>query len=514
MAATLKASMQGLRQVDYARRYKGWLKSSSEWCEAASTSAATLKRFWRRLPVRSQTFIAICEAVEVPWQEVVVAPLSDSNQESGQDLGQDLGPSGAIAHPPTVSSSLSSGMSAANPVSGILDFFAYDEAWVGRDALLAQLSEQLQQSCRLLVLLGITGIGKTALGERLAISLYPQWTGPQWQNLLRENLDNDRQPNDFISVASRWWEQWGSPIEGAKDGQVLVDRTANYLLNRPLLLIIDSLEMMLQGNEDDGWSDFQDPLWADFFEALLAASVCQSRVILTSQDFPGQLPARYSNFWSCQFLGGLDESEQLALFAKAHLNLSGEATSYLKRIGAAYEGHPLALRVIAGEMSNAPFSGNVRAYWSKYGQDIEEVETAIAQAKMGQTASAEDRWQLHECTRLLRMKVRDRLEQTFLRLKREAPAAYLLLCEASVYRCPVAESFWLSHLEDWDYAESDRHLALDVLRDRYLVEEVTEGDRLLLRQHNLIRSVALSHLQALDLEDGELASGFSSECTR
>ncbi|MFO8038323.1 MAG: ATP-binding protein [Sodalinema sp.] len=513
MAATLKASMQGLRQVDYARRYKGWLKSSSEWCEAASTSAATLKRFWRRLPVRSQTFIAICEAVEVPWQEVVVAPLSDSSQDSSQDSGQDSGQDssqdsgqeGAIAHPET----LSSGISSANPASGTLDFFAYDEAWVGRDALLAQLSEQLQQSCRLLVLLGITGIGKTALGERIAICLYPQWTGPEWQNLLRENLDNDRQPNDFISVASRWWEQWGSPIEGPKDGQVLVDRTANYLLNRPLLLMIDSLEMMLQGNEDDGWSDFRDPLWADFFEALLAAPVCQSRIILTSQDFPGQLPARYSNFWTCEFLGGLNESEQLALFAKAHLNLTRDCQSYLKRIGTAYEGHPLALRVIAGEISNAPFSGNVRAYWHKYGQDIEEVETAIAQAKMGQTASAEDRWQLHECTRLLRMKVRDRLEQTFLRLKREAPAAYLLLCEASVYRCPVAESFWLSHLEDWDYLESDRQLALDVLRDRYLVEEVTEGDRLLLRQHNLIRSVALSHLQALDLEDGELPSGFS-----
>ncbi|WP_159790166.1 ATP-binding protein [Sodalinema gerasimenkoae] len=496
MAATLKASIEGLRQVDYARRYKGWLKSSSEWCEAASTSAATLKRFWRRLPVRSQTFVAICEAVDVSWQEVVaVSPASDS-------------PHPCTAHPPRsqAEAGLSTTQSTAQstvPVAEVsrerhLDFFAYDEAWVGREAVLAQLSEQLQQSCRLLVLLGITGIGKTALGERLAISLYPQWTGEHWQQLLRENLDNDRQPHDFISVASRWWEHWGYPLEGAKDGQMLVDRTAQYFLNQPLLLIIDSLERMLQGNEEEGWSDFKDPLWAMFFEAVLAAPICQGRIILTSQDFPGQLPARYSNFWTCEFLGGLNETEQLALFAKANLDLTQESQNYLRRIGAAYEGHPLALRVIAGEISNAPFLGNVRAYWNKYGQDIEEVETAIAQARMGQTTSARDHWQLHDCTRLLRMKVRDRLEQTFRRLKQEAPAAYILLCEASVYRCPVAESFWLSHLEDWEYSKAEAQLALDILRDRYLVEEITEGDRLLLRQHNLIRSVALSHLQGLD----------------
>ena len=35
-------------------------------------------------------------------------------------------------------------------------------------------------------------------------------------------------------------------------------------------------------------------------------------------------------------------------------------------------------------------------------------------------------------------------------------------------------------------------VALDVLRDRYLVEEMTEDTELLLKQHNLIRSVSLA----------------------
>jgi len=38
---------------------------------------------------------------------------------------------------------------------------------------------------------------------------------------------------------------------------------------------------------------------------------------------------------------------------------------------------------------------------------------------------------------------------------------------------------------------------MDVLRDRYLVEEEVSDDELRLRQHNLIRSVALVHLKNL-----------------
>ncbi|WP_017660488.1 ATP-binding protein [Baaleninema simplex] len=484
MAATLKASPRGLELVDRARRLKGWLKSSDTWCDAASTSRATLKRFWRGLPIRSQTFIAICEAVEADWKAVVEAAEIPSISK-------------VRASEPTERSPV-------EPSEPIVDFFAYDEAWVGREHLVEELTQQLRQSCRILVLLGITGIGKTALAERIAVALHDDWMGGEWHYLLRENLENERQAMDFASVATRWWQRWGVPVDNCKDTERLLQRTIDRFLEQPYLLIIDSLELILTGNEDEGWSDFQDPWWAQFFEGVLAAESCPSRIVLTSQDFPGQLPPRYEAFWNCQFVSGLAPEEQLALFAKTELKVSHQDRPYLERIGAAYEGHPLALRVIAGEITNAPFRGNVVAYWKKYGREIEEVENAIAEAKTGTTTSASDRWQLHQCTRHLRLKVRDRLERTFNRLEREARNAYLLLCEASVYRTPVPEDFWLSHLEDWDCDEFARHLALETLRDRYLVEEIVENDRILLRQHNLIRSVSLKHLQQLDLDDGEL----------
>jgi nucleoside phosphorylase len=390
------------------------------------------------------------------------------------------------------------------------NFFAYDDhTWVGRESLIQNLSTRIRASCRLLILVGITGIGKTALGERLAVEL-SDWFEGDWSKFHEENFDDEQQSNDFASVAARWLEKWGELItpEDRKDTQRLLYRLVRHLKENRYWVQLDSLENILQGNEEEGWSDFKDEWWVRFFESLLAADSCESCIILTSQDLPAQIPTigtRYQNFWYCQPLSGLEEPERLALFGKTRLDVGTESTGkpYLERIGRAYEGHPLALWVIAGEIRNQPFDGNVRAYWNQYGREVEEVEKAVQEAKTkGITASADDKFNLHRYTRNLRRNVRVRLEKTFNRLQKDVRYAYILLCEASVYRCPVPEDFWLSHLEDWDRDEDEQQVALDALRDRYLVEEVVESDRRLLRQHNLIRGVSLEHLKRLD-DDAE-----------
>jgi hypothetical protein len=336
------------------------------------------------------------------------------------------------------------------------------------------------------------------------------WFQEDWNKLQRENFDDEEQASDFGSVARRWLQHWGETVtpERAKDTQQLLNRLVKRLRENRYLVLMDSLEKILKGNEEEGWSDFEDEWWERFLQSLLASESCQSRLILTSQDLPKPLEergSRYQNFWYCQPLNGLTELEQLNLFQKTGLEASTESQPYLRRIGTAYEGHPLALRVIAGEIGNKPFYGNVVPYWNTYGHEIEEVEKAIEEAKI-QAASADDQWQLDRYTRNLRRKVRSRLEKTFNRLKNDVFYAYVLLCEASVYRCPVPEEFWLSHLEDWDlpedWDEENSQQMLDALRDRYLVEEVIDNNQCLLRQHNLIRSLSLERYKQLG-EDNE-----------
>ncbi|MEP0859752.1 NB-ARC domain-containing protein [Trichocoleus sp. DQ-U1] len=461
MAVSLRASRQGLEIVDRARKNRGWTKRAAAWYEAAVVGEAALKKFWQRRPIVQDNFVAICEAIGQKWEEIVDnSPLTKTNSRA--------------------------------------DFFAYDDAWVGREQLVGELKEKIQGSCRLLILVGIAGIGKTALAERLVVELQPD--GDKFH---QENFENEQQASDFASVATRWLENWGEPItqESRKDTNYLLNLLVKRLRENRYLVVIDSLELILEGNEEEGWNDFQDNEWAKFFETLLAAESCHSRMILTSQDLPEEIPARYKNFWDCTVLSGLTESERLELFEKTGLEVDADSpnTLYLERIGAAYEGHPLALRMISGEVCSHPFYGNVVAYWKKYGHEIEEVEKALEEAKTkGITASADDQWQLDRYTRELRRNVRHRMEKTFGRLKKDVLNAYRLLCEASVYRCAVPEDFWLSHLEDWDCDEDQQEAALEVLRNRYLVEEVVEDDQLLLRQHNLIRSVALEYLKQLD----------------
>jgi nucleoside phosphorylase len=388
--------------------------------------------------------------------------------------------------------------------SNLSNFFALDETWVGRSSLIGDLSQRIQSSCRLLMLVGITGIGKTALGERLAVEL-ANWFNNDWTRFHQNNFDDEQQSPNFVSVASRWLEKWGELItlQDRKDPQRMVERLVQHLCQNRYLIQMDSLENILQGNEEEGWNDFKDEWWIKFFESYLKAESCESCIILTSQDLPGQIQAvgtRSRNFWHCQPLSGLEHSEQLALFEKTALDISptSEGRLHLESIGRAYEGHPLALRVIAGEIKNQPFKGDIVAYWKKYGDEIKEVENAIAQAQEGKSIGSEDKWQLDRFTKALRRNVQSRIQETFTRLKEDAKWSYILLCETSVYRCPVPENFWLSHLNDWDRTEDQQREALDILRERYLVEESIEETRLLLRQHNLIRSVSLSSLKQSD----------------
>jgi len=438
---------------------------------------STVSNFCRGVRVSIAKFEEIAEALGLEPRELILAAGETQSAALAIPLGT------RITQRP------------ASPMT----FYAYDEGWVGREALVKELVDRVQGSCRLLVITGIAGVGKTALAERLSLEL------AGFGVPLRETVEAQEQVPDFGSFAARMLERLGeavTPSDRANRPQLLA-RLVQTLQNRCQLLLIDSLEEWLQGNEQEGWSEFKDAGFLQFFQQVLAADNFQSRIILTSQELPSQLLAvgtRYRNHWATQLLTGLSAPEQLALFNKTGLALSPDAEgyTYLARIGQAYEGHPLALRVIAGEIGSRPYFGNVVAYWQRYGQEIETVEGAIAAAATGQSVGADDRWQLDRFTQTLRRNVRQRIEHTFQRLRQETKFAYILLCEAAVYRCAVPEDWWLSHLDYWDCTPEKGLLALDALRDRFLVEEAISSESYTLRQHSLIRSVALEHFQRLD----------------
>ncbi len=459
MAVSLRASKQGLEIVERERKKKGWEATAASWYDAANTSAATLKRFRRGIPIQQDVFIAICKAVGIEnWEEIV-------------------------DNTPT------------QPTASYMEFSVYDDAWVGRETLIQQLSDRVNSSCRVLLLVGITGIGKTALAERLVEELRGDWREH------RDNFEDNNKASDFASVAQQWLEKWGEnvPKEERKPEQLL-RRLVRRLRENRYLILMDSLEYLLTGNEEEGWGDFADEWWGKFFVSLLAESDCQSRFILASQDLPTKFETaeceRYKNLWHCQLLRGLETPEQIALFQKAELDGDLELPhSPLRVIGEVYDGHPLALRTIAGEIKGS-YGGKVRAYWKDNSRYIEEVKEAIDEARnQGIVKGDEDRWKLASYTKVLRRKVKERIDKTFERLKNDVYDAYVLLCMASIYRCEVKEKWWLNTLEYDGYSKEQQKAAMQTLRERYLVEDggIDDEDNRLVGQHNLIRSVAIAH---------------------
>lgn len=95
MAVSLKASKRGLEIIDAARLACNWTKAAVEWREAAQVAKASLDRFWLGRAIKKESFMAICQAVGVDWQEVAdLQPKAASSLES-----QELEQVSAIASP-------------------------------------------------------------------------------------------------------------------------------------------------------------------------------------------------------------------------------------------------------------------------------------------------------------------------------------------------------------------------------------------------------------------------------
>lgn len=466
----VSASRKGLAIVDGLSSQGQWDKGQAKYDFFLSNGIrlADCEKFWARQRIDFKVFKDICTLARVDWREIV---LNDAEEASEK----------------------------------IPYFSQFDAAWVGRDNLTSEVIKRLNGNCRIFIIEGITGIGKTALAECLADRLYVGHLQNNWQFFLLDRFDVDTKSTDFTSAASRWLEEWGEMIpENGRQNEILTQRVLKKLKSNPYLIILDSFEFLLEGNEDEGWGQFKDNNWVTFFENLLDGD-CKSRIIITTQESPRQLNQKYKGtLWYSLVLKGLTESEQLDLFQRLGLEVYGNESNraYLLRIGSVYEGHPLALKIIAGEVREPRYKGNLSTYWEEHGAEIEEVEKALKEAsEKGLVGSKDDTWRLENFSKNLRERVKKRIDITFARLKNESYNAYYLLCTSSLYRIAVKRAWWMEHLDDLGCDQDEKESAFDILEDHFLVE--WEDGSALVRLHNLIRSLALKHLRELEEEEND-----------
>ena len=370
----------------------------------------------------------------------------------------------------------------------IPDFLTYDpETFTGREELIRELLEKLRGQTRLVWITGMSGIGKTTLGGCVASQAWESDPSFQWVYL---EIEEERP--EFVSTAVRLLEKLGDRLDPQEqnDPTRLIARLLHKLQANNYWIQIDSLERLFNP-EQDRETAFIDGHWVNFLKGCLTAPSLPSRLVLTAQALPtglAEFSDFYPNFWQAITLQGLvaddQHNEHLELFAKNFAKnrviVNEASTATLGRIGAIYEGHPLVIQVIAGEIGSHPFRGDVMAYWQSYSNEFEQDarELQTEQVNLGLR------------NQQLQKRVRRRVETS---LKRLPLDALDILCRSSVYRRPVPKTFWLEMIKD--RTPQQQQQAYGILNDRALVEQELYEGKLLIRQHNLIRSVAYDLLK-------------------
>jgi tetratricopeptide (TPR) repeat protein len=354
-----------------------------------------------------------------------------------------------------------------------------EQTWVGRESLINNLLPELQEQTRLLWITGISGIGKTALGECLASQAWE--SDPSFQWIYLEILEG--QSRDFPSIAADLLGKLGdielAPME-RNDPKRLCDRLLRKLQNNHYWVQLDSLERLINPDQP---TEFLDSYWATFFRRCLTEANFISRLVLTAQALPTVLLSfcdDYANTWQQIQVNGLPKESRLEFFAKRGVIVEDSNREILTRIAEIYEGHPLVLKVIAEDILKE-FAGDVLNYWQENQREFEQVARELQDARLDET----------EYNEALDRRVRERIRQSLEQLPGDALD---LLCRSSVFRRPVPKQFWLAMISD--RTPQQQKAAYRCLGDRALVEqEGIHQNQHLIRQHNLIRDITYDFLQ-------------------
>ncbi|HEX6556496.1 MAG TPA: NB-ARC domain-containing protein, partial [Ktedonobacteraceae bacterium] len=211
--------------------------------------------------------------------------------------------------------------------------------FTGREAELSELSHWIaQERCRLVAILGMGGIGKSALVSRLGQQLAPQFDAVLWRSL-RDAPSCEELVADCLTFFSDTPPAGFPPLLEPRINQLI-----GRLQARRCLLVLDNLEALLEEGDPEGSYRAGYQGYGRLIERL-GESAHQSCVVLTSREKPRELEAAEGLRGPVRSLRLSGLSQEAARSLLSDKDLRGASSAWRELI-ASYAGNPLALKIV------------------------------------------------------------------------------------------------------------------------------------------------------------------------
>jgi NB-ARC domain len=315
--SSLQATSHQLQRIRQARIEIGWSIDDPQWLVVASkilaphpkwdtwdettklaVSIGTWKRFLAGKPIRPAPYKAFCQVLAIPWQETIaVAQKITTNHDWGE----------------------------APPTKLLLD----------RRTEISTIQQWIsQEQAQLITILGIGGIGKTALATKIAQALSPEFEHIIWRSL-REAPSVEKIISDTIKHLTQH-QSLKLPLDLPDQLELLIQ----HLNDHRCLIILDNIESILPCT----------PQAANNYEKLfqrIGQASHQSCLILTSREQPHSLHQIQSNTIRTLQLTGLQQASQI-LIDRGITGTDQEIEWLINK----YQGNPLALEIVTEIIKN------------------------------------------------------------------------------------------------------------------------------------------------------------------
>ncbi len=353
MSRSLRVRREYIEKAKLAVKRNGF-SNQRVLAEEVGMSLATISNFLTGRPVDRATFVELSEKLSLDVEAIAEFAMKERVESAIKQSPRDevtdqivLSKQGSSINVPPIK------------LQTVNNYQDWGEAldvslFYGRDQELSTLKQWVVRDyCRLIVLIGMGGVGKTALSVKLAEQLQNEFEFVIWRSL-RNAPPVQELLTDWLSVLSR---QRQRDLPESFSGRI--NTLLDYLRHSRCLLVLDNVESILSADERAGAYREGYEGYAPLLESI-GQTRHQSCLVLTSREPPRGLGSKAGSDLPIRSLrlAGLPEADGHKLMAEKGFTLTDSAGRSLIEH---YSGNPLALKIVATTIQEL-FEGDIAAF--------------------------------------------------------------------------------------------------------------------------------------------------------